>query len=369
MAKRRGNGEGSFRLRGKTWQLSTMVGYYSDGRKKVKTFSGRTQAECKKKMRAYLNDIESGLCVDVDYTFSQYADIFMNIHQQDIKPATIQSYKYTLRILNQYLGHREIASLKPIDVDLMLQQLRESGRSDSAIAQARGLLYMVMQHAEGNGYIRSNPVRFAKKMRKRPPNEKECFTEEEIELLMVHLPQDRIGWSIRILLACGLRVQELLALQKHHIAPDGSTITVCQAVSRVVGTTQVSTPKSFDSYRTVPVPKNVRYCAIALRNIDAEFIWSVGDSHKPCNPSTFNKEYRRAIEAIPGVRYLPPHNCRHTYVTTLLRLGVPMPIIQSLVGHSTVLMTKHYSHIDLAMMQSAVAKYSEMLPCMEVPEE
>ena len=43
-------------------------------------------------------------------------------------------------------------------------------------------------------------------------------------LLMELLPDDRIGWSIRLMLGTGMRTQELLALEPRHIAADGSTI-------------------------------------------------------------------------------------------------------------------------------------------------
>lgn len=360
MGKRRGNGEGSFRQRGKTWQYSLMVGYYPDGRKKVKTFSARTQAECRKLARDYLNDLDAGISPDSDYTFSQYAEIFMGIHSQDIKPVTIENYRYTLRHLNEYFANKRINKIKPLDVDLFLQKQRELGRSDSSIAQCRGLLYMILAHAEGNGFIRRNPVRYAKKMRKRLPNEKECFTIEEIRLLMKDLPQDRAGWSGRILLASGIRTQELLALRPDHIAPDGSYLTIRQAISMVKGTATISTPKSYDSYRTVYLPECVWYCAVALRNTDADYIWSVGDPSKPCNPSTFRKEYRRAIESVPGVRYLPPHNCRHTFVSMLQRI-VDLSTIQAIVGHSTLRMTQHYLHVHPTVQQEAAAKFSALL--------
>ena len=221
---------------------------------------------------------------------------------------------------------------------------------------------MLMERAERNDLIRRNPVRYAEKLRKRPPQEKECFSLDEVNLLMEHLPQNRIGWSIRLLLASGLRSQELLALEPRHIAEDGSSITVNQAVTMVKGTAMVSTPKSYDSYRTVILPKKVRYCAIALRQTNAKFIWSVGRDDVPCNPSTFRKYYRQAITAVPEVRYLGAHNCRHTYVTTLQGLGVDMATIQSLVGHSSVLTTRHYLHVHPSVQADAVDKLSAVLP-------
>ena len=56
--------------------------------------------------------------------------------------------------------------------------------------------------------------------------------------------------------------------------------------------------------------------------------------------------HKQAIEAIPGVRSLSPHSCRHTCVSQIQALGVDLATIQSLVGHADVDMTKHYLHVQ-----------------------
>ena len=38
--------------------------------------------------------------------------------------------------------------------------------------------------------------------------EKDAFTADEVQRLMAQLPEDRIGWSIRLLLGTGMRTQE-----------------------------------------------------------------------------------------------------------------------------------------------------------------
>ncbi|MCD8256298.1 MAG: tyrosine-type recombinase/integrase [Oscillospiraceae bacterium] len=49
---------------------------------------------------------------------------------------------------------------------------------------------------------------------------------------------------------------------------------------------------------------------------------------------------------VPGVRCLTPHCCRHTYVSQLQAMGVPLETIQSLAGHAQVDMTEHYLHVQ-----------------------
>ena len=75
--------------------------------------------------------------------------------------------------------------------------------------------------------------------------------------MMEKLPKDKIGLSIRLLLGTGMRTQELLALEPRHIAVDGTTIQIEQAINMHKGTAVVGTPKSRDSYRIVPIPESI----------------------------------------------------------------------------------------------------------------
>ncbi|MCK5743399.1 MAG: tyrosine-type recombinase/integrase, partial [Caldisericia bacterium] len=50
------------------------------------------------------------------------------------------------------------------------------------------------------------------------------------------------------------------------------------------------------------------------------------------------------------------HTLRHTFVTELVRIGVSLPVIQSLVGHRNANTTIRYTHIISKDRRSAVSK-------------
>ena len=124
------------------------------------------------------------------------------------------------------------------------------------------------------------------------------------------------------------------------------------------GSAEIGPPKSQDSYRTVPIPRNVQYCARLLRAVDTKFIWERGKREKPCNPSYFRKKFKEELEGIEGVRVLTPHSCLHTYVSQMQALGVDLATIQSIVGHADVDMTKHYLHVQEPVKLAAIGKFS-----------
>ncbi len=54
------------------------------------------------------------------------------------------------------------------------------------------------------------------------------------------------------------------------------------------------------------------------------FIWSSSRDSLLYSVGTFRRRFYKALEAIPGVRKLSPHCCRHTYSTLLQAKGVSM---------------------------------------------
>ena len=360
MANKRANGDGSLRRKANGhWEIQIMDGFKADGRRNIVSFSGKNQKEAKEKRDEYLRKKAAGLLTGQNLRFADWAERWFDRHKDYVKPTTQEHYRYTLRILVDHFGKRKLSEIKAMDIEEFLMKLRKDGRSDSSLAHCRGMLYQIFQKAAANDLIVKNPVAFAEKMRKGPKTAKEAFTADEVRILLRELPEDKIGWSIRLMLCTGMRTQELLALEPRHIAQDGSSIVIEQAVVMEKGTGVIGTPKSYDSYRTIPVPEIARYCARNLRATDKKFIWEVGKVDQPCNPSHFRTQFRKALEQIEGVRVLTPHCCRHTYVSQLVALGVDLKTIQSIVGHADVDMTLYYAHAQESSRQDAIDRFSE----------
>lgn len=359
--RKRANGEGSlYPRKDGRWVVSIMDGVRDNGKPNIKYFYGKNQKEAVEKFKAWDRLYNSGLQVESNIKFKEWSDIWFEHHKDSITPTTQESYRYTLRVLQQYFGNRDLVSIKAFDIETFLKALRNDGKSDSYLTGCRGMLFQIFKKAEANDLVHKNPVQFAEKMRRTTPkNRKEAFTAEEVRLLMQHLPEDRVGISIRLMLGTGMRTQELLALQPKHIAADGSKIVVEQAVSLVKGTVVVGTPKSFDSYRCIPVPTSLRKYATMLRDTENDYVWEAGKKGQPCNPSHFRDQFKKAITNISGVRTLTPHSCRHTYVTMMHELGVDISTIQSIVGHADTEMTQHYLHVQESIREDAIARFSQ----------
>lgn len=360
MGKKRANREGSFHQRAKNrWEGQIMIGYKPDGRRDIRSFSGATRTEVKEKMDAFLKQQNASVSIDPYMRFGPWADIWLDSRKGNVSETTLESYRYTLRILNNYFSDWLLKDIHVLHIEQFLQKLRNEGKSDSYLSKCRAMLFQIMSKATACDLISKNPVAYAEKVKKSPVHRKDSFTMEEVLLLMKNLPDSKIGWSIRLLIASGMRVGEFLGLESCHIAKDGSSVVINQAVVRIKGSIAVGPPKTPSSFRTIPIPEVVQYCARNLRNTDKKFIWEVGTPNMPCNPSYFAKQFKRAIESVEGVRVLTPHSCRHTFISISQMIGTDMETIRVLSGHTKVDMTRHYLHLQEEKRLEAAQRMSD----------
>lgn len=363
MAKRRANGEGSLRKRSNgTWELAIRVGYKKDGKPDIKRFYGQTQKEVKEKYAAYQSTLKWRR-EKLPTTFLPLSDLWYERHRKKVTATTYEGYRYTLKLLQDFFGDIAVDRILPMDVEDFLDSLADEGRSQSGIAGCRAMMHQIMGLAVANGLIDRNPVQYADKVRYEDSgSRREAFSDEEVRLLMSQLPQNKIGMTIRLMLFTGLRMQEMLALEPKHIKEDGSKISVEQAVKLVKGTAIVGATKTRASAREIHVPENVRYCAVALRKTDKNFIWEGRKQNQPCNPSYFRKTFKAAVMSVNGVRALTPHCCRHTFVSIMRSNEIDISVLKAFTGHTQAKMVDHYTHVRDSECKAASAKLAAAFP-------
>ena len=358
MPKRRLQGEGTYRKRPNgLWEWQIMMGYRPDGRRNIKSLYARTQQELRKKVKQFQDELRAKPHLNRVMPFSQWADTWYEGMQGQVSDTTFASYAYTIRILKEHFGDTKLEDIKAIHVEAFLKEMVAEGKSKSYISKIRGMMFQIMKKAEANELIIKNPVAVADKIKTADlePSKKDSFTAAEIQRLLERLPMDRMGMSIRLMLGTGMRTQEIMALQPHHIAKDGSSIQIRQAITMSKGTPKIGPPKTKTSYRNIPVPEGLRDVAMAFRKTDHTYIWH-GEKTELCNPSTFRRQFAIALAKVGDVRILSPHCCRHTYISHLQSMGVDIQTIQSLSGHADIDMTEHYLHVQDEVKVSAVAK-------------
>ena len=345
MAKRRGNGEGSVRLRPDgRWEVTFMVGFNDNGKPKRKSVYSKTQKEVLEKAKQFRDEQSRGLNIDRRLRFSEWADKWYEEYKGSVRDSTYEGYQYTLAHTKRLLGHMPINSIRAIDIEKAIKTLVEEGRSQSAVSKVKGLYHQILRKAEANGLIDKNPVPLTEKTKMpKQQSQKDSFSLIEIGKLFKELPDTRIGHAIRLSIACGLRPQEMLGLSKEYVEPDGNMIHIRQAIYLLKGSVHIGATKSDAGERDIPVPAFAQANAKLLYD-NAKTYLLEGENEKPLHPSTYRDYYKSAIGQVDGVRPLTPHCCRHTYITLLELTGAPIKSIQALSGQVDEETTIRYMH-------------------------
>ncbi len=163
-----------------------------------------------------------------------------------------------------------------------------------------------------------------------------------------------------------MRKGELLGLKWSDIDFTNDVITVSRTLQRASEINRDGTrvtmkveqsPKTRNSIRTIPVPKDI---ALKLKNHKAkqnDFKLKSAGLYKDsdyvfCNelgePLNENKPNKILITILnkSGIEPIKFHALRHTYATRLFEADVPPKIVQSLLGHSDISITMDiYTHV------------------------
>lgn len=189
---------------------------------------------------------------------------------------------------------------------------------------------------------------------KKPEHLPNCLTVEEVELLLnapnIEKPDGlRDRAMLETMYASGLRVSELLALEKGRINFKKAIITVFGkgAKERKVplGDFAIEYIQKYDKeVRKLNPGKDSKYL----------FLNRYGE---PLSRQYFFKQIKKyALEA--GIETpISPHTLRHCFATHLLENGAQLRAVQEMLGHANIATTQIYTHISTKRILSAYDLY------------
>lgn len=355
--ERRKKGDGSF-TRKSNGTISYRIDYGYDeltGKRIRKTFTGKTEKECRKKARDYEKGLENQEIVYTTRTLGEWLMEWLEVYKEkSVSPATYSNYLFNAKIIcADSLAQFELIDIKPIHIQKFYQ--RNHQYSKSVLDKLRFLLQAAFESAIDNDLCYKNPAKHVLLPPKKT-HEKNPFSEQEIKTIIKYAPYDSFGFAIIILLMTGLRSGELRALLTTDIDLTNRIITINKAINR---DQQIALPKNKKS-RHVPISnelyqwliKSVRPGTYVLGG--NTFLTKDGFESRY---KTFFRHLNQWCEEnhLEPVVYKPPHTTRHTYASILVKQNIHMKIIQIILGHSDIEMSAHYSHADLETLRQAVS--------------
>ena len=173
----------------------------------------------------------------------------------------------------------------------------------------------------------------------------------------------RLDWS-QINLA-----QQVIQLVPHktrrHAHGRPVTIPIHPALGRVLLPCAEREVRSAGSAGETPPPQT-SYSALTTQFVVGPVLPSISELYGKARWQVSNELGRIFRKAkivtsvkLEGRRHRTPeatfHSLRHTFVSFAANAGVPLHVVQSIVGHGSTAMTRHYYHENLAALKSAVS--------------
>lgn len=292
--------------------------------------------------------------------FAVYLDRYL-ARRLGLDPASVRKYAtYVCHVrraeAKDERGHRiadkPIARLTTDDVETLYAGFRSS-LAPKTIEGLHGFLHGALAQAVARGRILRNPSTGAERP-KVPRTTPKVLDGDALRALMDAAEGTRLEAYVAILATTGLRPGEVVVLRWDDVDWERGCLVLASPEKDGVPRSVPLAPRTIRALRS----QKARCAEMRLRSGGA---WD-DDGH--VFPGRFGGHMEQSqatkdIRAIAGGVYATPRLLRHSVATELLRRGVPMKVVQELLGHRSMKQTADtYSHVSESMMAAAMAAMS-----------
>ena len=380
MVKKRANGEGNIRKRADgRWEGRYTAGYHPEtGKRIIKNVLGKTQAECKAKLKKAIEEIQS---LDIgradEYTVAAWLRTWFELYSKlHIRPSTMNYYH---RNIEQHIipaiGDIPLNKLTTRDLQKFYNDLQSNGRlrkvqkkekpglSNSTVRGIHMMLHNALDRAVKEKLILSNPTEncIIPKIEKQ---EMKILHPDHISAYLNAAERRNALPMFYLELVSGLRKGELVALQWSDLDEANCTISVSKQASWDTEHQLIlSRPKTGNSIREVSIPQD----AVKLlkqehaKHPDNPWMFPSGRTGEMYHPDSVVTLHKRILKDA-GLEHIRFHDLRHTFATLALQNGVDVKTVSSMLGHYDAGFTlRTYTHVTRQMQQKAAEKMGSFM--------
>ena len=378
--RERGDGTIFYRKSRQRWAAQVDLGVDAGGARVRPTVYGATRDEVKRKLEELREAHRKGADLAArGTTFDEIAAAWLQRDLGDrVSESTRANYETLLRgRISRAIGQRKVVDLRTEDVEDMLLQMQELGRSARYMRLTLNLTSRVLDYAMRRDIVLRN-VADRVRAPAGPTAERYGLTVKQARRLLEVAAGYRLGNLVTVSLLLGLRPGEAAGLTWENVVTKGDcpTITVAASLRRTpVGALVLVAPKTRTSRRTLEIPPPVVDALKAQRRqqktdrVAAGRAWQntynlvfTSEVGTPLDPSNV----RRTLSIMAGeagLEHLHPHMLRHAAASLLSAAGVPLEDISDTLGHRSVAITAEvYRHPIAPVRSGHMAAMNQLLP-------
>jgi len=264
-------------------------------------------------------------------------------YEKNVSPKTMENYSLWLNRFLEFCGDIEINKVNRMQLLDYRMALHKNNLNVKTINYHIVAIRAFFKFVLKNDIDCMSPEKL--ELAKTPPREVNYLNDDEIEKILAapwaytknDIQQARDLAILQFLYGTGLRVTELIFLQKKDIKLDSNQFSVVGKWSKLrsVFATK-SAIKALKTYREKREDTSP-YLFISLsRNGFGE--------HLSRNSI---EDIVRKYAKLAGInKKVTPHTLRHSFATTLIKKGADIRAVQTLLGHASITTTQIYTHVD-----------------------
>ncbi len=306
------------------------------------------------------HNFETGFYLCQMLTWDQHTEqfsAFLSV-EKSLSANTVEAYMHDLKIFKDFL---EVSEIKKLPEEITSDELfafqkylvklevspRTHNRIISGLRNFFGFLVL-------DSYIDDDPTLRIEtpKISKTLPD---SLSFEEIEAMLnsIDLSQNfghRNKAILSTLYGCGLRVSELIGLKISRLRIDDGLILIVGK-----GDKERLVPISEETIEDLLLHLEIRSKNyIAPGHEDYIFLNRWGKQLSRISVFSLVKE----IAELAGIqKSISPHTFRHSFATHLIEGGADLRAVQLMLGHSSILTTEIYTHLDREFLRNTVTQF------------
>ncbi|MGI8903746.1 MAG: tyrosine-type recombinase/integrase [Solirubrobacteraceae bacterium] len=346
----------------------------SDGRQRRRTVEGGVKAA-----RTALSSVKADLgrgkrvAPTPRLTFDVAADRWWDTRTAELRPATRESYRYSLTHLRRAFGRRRLDDIAPAAVAAYVARHRAAGYKGSTVRSHLMVMRQVIAFAQRRlGFAGADPVALLERG-ERPSvrgdeRAKRVLAADELRRLLAAIPE-RHRLTFELAAETGARKGETLGLAWQDVNLDAATVTFEYQLDRAGRREPLKTARSRRCVEVTP-QLAARLRAHKLQSArsgdhDLVFVTAAGNGHDHRNVlRVLDRAAKRTglgkVTDRDG-RVLKPsptfHALRHTHGSALIAAGWDIEEVSARLGHADVTTTlREYTHAYDAARRSDVRR-------------
>jgi integrase len=330
-------------------------------------------AELQEKIDAAINKPKSK-----NITFQEAVDLFIVDYEKKVKQSSFVSFKSSEKTIIATAGPETL--IKNIDSTYLRTKIEylyyDKGYSLNYAKKIKAYIIRIMEFAKNSGF-NATPPYFKLNLTPRQEISTEKYLEKDevrklVKQLNSYAKNQRKADMVEFMVLTGLRYGELIALREEdlyegYIKVTGTIDFRSGHYSEVIRTT----PKTKAAYRNISLPN--RGIEIIIKILQENYFLKSNKSYIDrgyifTNPKGMPIDYRTFAPALKNAakkagisKPVTSHYLRHTHISFLAELNIPIKVVMERVGHTDASTTLQvYTHVTNKMKDNLVDKLNKI---------